>query len=103
MVRQRLNSVDVLRGVVMVLMALDHARDYFGFTPHFPEDLHSHHSAPLYLTRWVTRFCAPVFVLLAGTGAWLWGHAGPKERTRAELSWFLFSRGAWLILLELTL
>jgi uncharacterized membrane protein len=103
MPRRRLISIDLLRGVVMVLMALDHARDYFGFTPVMPENLESHDSAALFLTRWVTHFCAPVFVLLAGTSAWLWARAGARERTRRDLSWFLLSRGAWLIVLELTL
>jgi len=94
----RLASVDVLRGLVMVVMALDHVRDFFGDTHVGATDL-QHTTVALFLTRWITHFCAPVFVLLAGTSAFLWAARG---RTTTALSWFLLTRGVWLIFLELT-
>lgn len=95
--RARLESIDLLRGVIMVLMALDHTRDYFG-RPGSPTNLATA-SAALFLTRWVTHFCAPVFFLLIGTGSFL----SLRKRTKRELSRFLFTRGLWLLFLELTL
>ncbi len=92
----------MLRGVIMVVMALDHTRDFFhwgaihGFEP---TDLAT--TTPgLFFTRWATHFCAPTFQLLAGTGAFFFTLRGRPTR---ELSWFLVSRGVWLIFLELTL
>jgi len=98
--RGRLDSIDLLRGLVIVLMALDHARDFFGPGTHLPENL-DQASAALFLTRWVTHFCAPVFVLLAGLGTAL--YAARPGRTKAEVSRFLWTRGLWLILLEVTI
>ena len=94
--QSRLSSIDVLRGAVMLLMALDHARDFFHDSRTVPEEL-AQPGAALFLTRWLTHFCAPAFVLLAGVSIWLWQARG---RTRAETSRYLLSRGFWLLLLE---
>ncbi|MGD1025518.1 MAG: heparan-alpha-glucosaminide N-acetyltransferase domain-containing protein, partial [Candidatus Sulfotelmatobacter sp.] len=94
--RVRIESIDVVRGVIMVLMALDHTRDFFGSHTFFPEDL-AHTTIPLFFTRWITHFCAPVFFLLTGTGAYL----SLRKKSKSELSRFLFVRGLWLIFLEL--
>jgi uncharacterized membrane protein len=94
----RWHSIDWVRGIVMVLMALDHVRDYYGELRN-PTDLETTTTA-LFFTRWITHLCAPTFVFLAGTSAWLYGSRG---RSRKELSLFLLSRGLWLLVLELTL
>jgi uncharacterized membrane protein len=93
----RLESVDLLRGVVMIVMALDHTRDFFG-QPGSPTNLATA-SAALFFTRWITNICAPTFFLLVGTGAWL----SLRKQSRSQLSWFLFTRGLWLIFLDLVL
>ena len=94
----RLAPVDTLRGIAMILMALDHVRDFFGVPGVSPTSL-AQTTVPLFFTRWVTHLCAPTFFLLTGTGAFL----ARGRRTIPELSWFLFTRGLWLIFLELTL
>ena len=94
--RARVESVDVVRGVIMILMALDHTRDFFGIPGQNPVDLTSA-TAALFFTRWVTHFCAPVFFLLTGTGAYL----QLRRKSRGELSRFLLTRGIWLIFLEI--
>ena len=94
--RARIGSVDTLRGLVMVIMALDHTRDFFSTTGFNPREV----TDPLlFLTRWVTHFCAPTFILLAGLSAFLYG----RGKSLGELSRFLLVRGLWLILIDLTL
>jgi uncharacterized membrane protein len=94
---RRLESVDTLRGLAMILMALDHVRDFFGTPGISPTNL-AQTTIPLFFTRWVTHLCAPTFFLLTGTGAYL----ALGRRTIPELSRFLLVRGVWLIVLELT-
>src|SRR5580700_1723021 len=95
--RVRIESIDVVRGVIMILMALDHVRDFFGNSGFNPTDPATT-TIPLFFTRWITHFCAPVFFLLTGTGAYL----ALGRKTKPELSRFLITRGLWLIFLELT-
>lgn len=97
----RLASIDLMRGLVIAFMVLDHVRDFLhvdaaSFDPLDP----AHTSVLLYATRWVTHLCAPTFVFLAGTSVWLQRARGRGTR---ELSWFLLTRGLWLVVLELTL
>lgn len=96
----RIPSVDALRGFVMIIMALDHVRDFFhaGAMSFQPEDL-SRTTVALFFTRWMTHICAPVFMFTAGAGAYLWFQRG---HTHQELSQFLWKRGLWLVVLELT-
>ncbi len=91
----RLASIDILRGLVIVIMALDHVRDYFTGVRFDPLDL-TQTSPELFVTRWITHLCAPIFIFLAGVSAWLVG----RRCTTAELSRFLFTRGLWLVALE---
>jgi uncharacterized membrane protein len=97
---RRIDSVDLLRGIVMVVMMLDHTRDFVhsGNFLFDPLDL-SKTTAALFFTRWITHYCAPAFVFLAGTGAYFQLARGKSKR---NLSTFLISRGLWLIFLELT-
>jgi len=96
---RRITSIDLLRGFIMIIMALDHVRDYFHADAFLydPLDLNET-SIVLYFTRWITHFCAPIFVLLAGTSAFLSG----QRKTKRELAAFLVKRGVWLIILEET-
>jgi uncharacterized membrane protein len=96
--RPRLDAVDWLRGFVMVVMALDHVRDFFGDVSFDAIDPHQT-TVRHFFTRWVTHFCAPTFIFLTGVGIYL---TKTRGRTKPQLSWFLLSRGAWLLLLELT-
>jgi uncharacterized membrane protein len=96
----RVRAIDILRGLVILLMALDHVRTFFHSGGLTADPLNiAATSGALYLTRWITNFCAPAFVLLAGVSAQL---HGAKLRDRAQLSRFLLSRGLWLIGLEVT-
>ena len=90
---RRVRSIDIIRGAVMVLMAIDHVRVFAGVPPGGPE-------YGVFFTRWVTHFCAPAFLFVAGTSAFLYGSR--PGRGAGELSRFLLTRGAWLVLLELT-
>lgn len=99
--RRRIDSIDLLRGIVMVIMMLDHTRDFvhnavYQFDPTDP----TRTNVALFFTRWITHFCAPVFVFLAGTSVYLQYARGKSKR---ELSKFLVTRGLWLIVLEVTL
>src|SRR4051794_20562051 len=85
----RLESVDLLRGAIMIIMALDHVRDYVSGFPYNPLDL-SHTTAALFFTRWITNYCAPIFLFLAGVGAFLSLGRGKNKR---DLSHFLLTRG----------
>ncbi len=95
----RVKSIDLLRGLIMIIMALDHTRDYFHADAFKfdPMDLEKT-TVLLYFTRWITHLCAPIFVLLAGTSAFISG----QRKTKKELAGFLVKRGLWLIFLELT-
>ena len=99
-VRPRVDSLDLLRGWIMIIMALDHVRDFFHADVLLfgPQNL-DRTNAAIFFTRWITHFCAPVFCFLAGTGAFL---SLSRGKTKGQLSYFLLTRGAWLILLELT-
>jgi uncharacterized membrane protein len=93
--RARINSIDLLRGVVIILMALDNVRMYFGQGSWYanPTDLAT--TTPfLFLTRWITHFCAPIFIFPAGTSAFLYG---ARLQNTHQLSRYLFTRGVWLI------
>jgi uncharacterized membrane protein len=94
---KRIESIDLLRGIVMIVMALDHVRDYFHYDAflYSPTDL-SKTSGFLFFTRFITHYCAPVFVFLAGISANMYG----SKRNRRQLSFYLLTRGAWLVFAE---
>jgi uncharacterized membrane protein len=95
--RKRIESIDLLRGIVMIIMALDHVRDYFHYDAflYSPTDLNKT-SGFLFFTRFITHYCAPVFVFLAGISANMYG----SKRSRRQLSFYLLKRGAWLVFAE---
>ncbi|MDF5730155.1 MAG: heparan-alpha-glucosaminide N-acetyltransferase domain-containing protein [Rhizonema sp. PD38] len=95
---KRLVSIDLWRGLVMVLMALDHTRDFFSNVHFSPTDV-TQTNVPLFLSRWITHFCAPSFIFLAGIAAYL---SHKRRQNKKQLSKFLFIRGLWLVFLELT-
>jgi uncharacterized membrane protein len=97
--KNRIESIDLLKGIVMVIMALDHTRDYFHsaaylFNPADP----TQSTLPIFFSRWITHFCAPTFSFLAGLSAYMVG----KRKSPKELSSFLLKRGIWLVFIELT-
>lgn len=99
-IKQRIYSIDLLRGIVMMIMMLDHTRDFVHAgallsDPTNPETT----TAAVFFTRWITHYCAPIFVFLSGVSIYLQRRSGKSNR---ELSWFLFTRGIWLIILEFT-
>jgi len=104
--RSRIDSIDILRGLVMVIMALDHVRDFFhkavvegsGDVATGPTDL-DHTTPALFFTRWITHFCAPIFVFLAGSSAYLLS----LKKSKKELSGFLIKRGLWLLIVEVVI
>lgn len=93
--RHRIESVDIVRGVIMIVMALDHVRDFFGTAGFNPTDP-ARTTIALFFTRWITHFCAPIFFLLTGVGA----HLSRRRKSTRELSGFLLTRGLWLFFLE---
>lgn len=98
--KPRIESIDLLKGLAMVIMALDHVRDYFHYSAFFfaPADP-TQTTLPIFFTRWITHFCAPAFSFLAGTSAYMVG----KRKTKNELAGFLLKRGLWLVFIELTI
>ncbi len=97
---KRIQSIDFLRGIIMVIMALDHTRDYFHVAAFTGNPLDPATTYPaLFFTRWVTHFCAPTFVFLSGLSAWLQA----QRKTKKELRLFLITRGLWLIFFDLTI
>jgi uncharacterized membrane protein len=98
--KNRVTTLDALRGLTMVIMALDHVRDFFhAAAMNFQPDNLDHTTVVLFFTRWITHLCAPVFMFTAGASAFLWWRNG---RSMTELSAYLWKRGLWLVFLELT-
>jgi uncharacterized membrane protein len=98
--KPRIQSIDLLKGLVMVIMALDHIRDYLHYPAYIFDPTDPNQSTfPIFFTRFITHFCAPIFCFLAGTSAFMVG----KRKSKAELSSFLFKRGLWLVFIEMTI
>lgn len=96
--KSRVASIDLLRGIIMILMALDHVRDYFHVSAITEDPTNPATTTPiLFFTRWITHFCAPVFVFLSGLSAFLYG----QTRTKKELSRFLLTRGLVIVAIEI--
>lgn len=96
---KRIQSIDILRGLVMLIMAIDHVRDFFHITASTDDPTNLATTTPqLFFTRWITHFCAPAFVFLSGTSAFLVS----RRKTKKETSAFLIKRGLWLVLIEIT-
>lgn len=97
--KYRITSIDLMRGIVMIIMALDHTRDFFHIDAQVfqPTDL-SQTTPVLFFTRWITHYCAPTFVFLSGISSGI----ALQRKSKKELAWFLFTRGIWLIILEIT-
>ncbi len=94
----RISSIDILRGLVMIIMALDHVRDFFHVAAMVEDPTNMNSTTPaLFFTRWITHYCAPIFVFLSGTSAFLSG----QKKTKKELSSFLLKRGLFLMVLEI--
>lgn len=94
----RISSIDILRGLVMIIMALDHVRDFFHISAMVEDPANPATTTPvLFFTRWITHYCAPIFVFLSGTSAFLSG----QKKTKKELSSFLLKRGLFLMVLEI--
>jgi uncharacterized membrane protein len=94
----RIDSIDLLRGLIMIIMALDHTRDFFHYNGLNEDATNMQTTTPiLFFTRWITHFCAPTFVFLAGSSAWFQS----LRKTKSELSSFLIKRGLWLVLVEI--
>lgn len=98
--KKRIDSIDIVRGIAMVIMALDHARDFFHISANVDNPLNLATTTPLlFFTRWITHFCAPVFIFLSGTSIYLQS----LRKSKTALGIFLIKRGLWLILAEWTI
>lgn len=98
--QNRISSIDLLRGIIMVIMALDHTRDFFHKDAMTGDPLNLTTTTPvLFFTRWITHFCAPVFVFLSGLSIYLTG----LKRTKTNLGLFLLKRGIWLVVIDVVL
>ena len=98
--KPRIESIDLLKGLAMLIMAIDHVRDYFHYSAFLfaPADP-TQTTLPIFFTRWITHFCAPAFSFLAGTSAYMVG----RRKSKNELASFLLKRGLWLVFIELTI
>src|SRR3954451_14390756 len=99
-VTHRIASIDILRGIVMIIMALDHTREFFHHDAMIGNNpLNFQTTWPLlFFTRWITHYCAPTFVFLSGTSVFLYSQRG---KTKKEVGWFLFTRGLWLMFAQI--